>query len=459
LIRNSLIVLLLFILCDGFCLLPEKYVVLPGVFRIRDSIFIILPVFFLFSLPNFFRAFYRFGEEAMWVLAACALVLISPLMADIFFGQSYLTGLLLIRHNLSYLTFFMFVLLLRPYDDLDRLLRLLSILMGLYIIALLLTKFFPGLELVHYQKGYYEEMGSAVRFGEFRLFFPYADFAVLLYCITLSRLLYAPKTDSGWRKFWEFAFILLVAYASLSTFTRILVFSLLPVTVFALFFSPRPLLRYAAIFMVLVFVSAHMLNLGWSSSGVSFIESSKLGKMLFKSSGLDEEVGRKFQLRVCMENFIKSPIVGVGTLASGKFSEDREAPMRTYRKFGFFLVGDLGYPRIAAEWGLLGLAWVIWFYWYLYRRSRETLAAALKRGDAPEAEAVARGMRYFLIFLFITGFTIPTFIYMEGIPVIILALALMAITRESMQPDRGNHTASGRQETHGPEGEEVCQTP
>lgn len=433
-LRHITIVLLLFILYEGFYLLPEKFVVLPGVFRLKDAILLILPVFFFCFLPSVFRAFHRFGEETKWVFAACALVLLNPLMAQLFFGQSYLTGLLLVRHDLSYLTFFMFVLLLRPYADLDRLLRLLTILIGLYVLILLLTKYFPGLGLIHYREGYYEEASSMIRFEEFRLFFPYAGVAVLFYCITLARLLYAPKTDSRWRKSWEFAFVLLVGYASLSTFTRGLVIPFLVATVYALFTSKRLLLRVAAISMVLSVLSLQVLAVGISGRGLSFLEDSKLGKMALQTGDLAPEEGRKFQLLVCMNNFIKSPLTGVGTLASGIFSLDRYAPMRTYRKYGFFSVGDLGYPKIAAEYGLLGLAWVIWFYSYLYRRTQETLAEALRRGDAPEAEAVARGLRYFLVLIIISGFTIPIFISMDRIPFIVLILALMAVTRESMQP-------------------------
>lgn len=130
-----------------------------------------------------------------------------------------------------------------------------------------------------------------------------------------------------------------------------------------------------------------------------------------------------------VNNFLKSPLTGVGTLAMGV----TETFSRSFRKYGFFNATDLGYPKIAGEYGLVGLAWVVWFYSYVYRRSRQTLTQALALGNAPEAEAVARGLRYFLIYLVISGFTLPHFVTLDGIPAIVLTLAFMAVTRESLQ--------------------------
>ena len=73
-------------------------------------------------------------------------------MAWLFFDQPYLTGLLLMRHNLCYLTFFMFVLLLRPRDKLDNFLILLTFLFGVYIVILLVTKYFPTLGLIQFSR-------------------------------------------------------------------------------------------------------------------------------------------------------------------------------------------------------------------------------------------------------------------------------------------------------------------
>ena len=132
-----------------------------------------------------------------------------------------------------------------------------------------------------------------------------------------------------------------------------------------------------------------------------------------------------------MKHFIKSPLTGVGNINSG--TTRRRRVIRTYRKYGFFNGVDIGYLKVAAENGMVGIAWVIWFYSYMYRRSKQTLKKALALGDEPMAEAVARGLRYFLIYLAISGLTLPHFVRFERIPAIVLALAIMAVTRESLR--------------------------
>ena len=131
-----------------------------------------------------------------------------------------------------------------------------------------------------------------------------------------------------------------------------------------------------------------------------------------------------------MNHFIKSPLTGVGNINSGATSEER---IRTYQKVGYFNGVDIGYLKVAADNGMVGMAWVIWFFSYMYRRSKQTLKKALALGDEPMAEAVARGLRYFLIYLAISGLTLPHFVRFERIPAIVLALAIMAVTHESLR--------------------------
>ena len=423
-------ILLLFIVYEGFLILPEKMVVHPGVFRMSDSILLIIPLFFFFFSKSVIGSFNRFREESFLILSACALVFLSPLMAWCFFDQPYLTGLLLMRHNLCYLIFFMFVLLLRSRDQLDNFLRLLTFLLGVYIVILLVTKYFPTLGLVRFREGYYGQEGRLMRFGENRLYFPYANVAVLLYCFTLAGILHPPRKMSILRKTSALVFILIFLFAILSTFIRMLFVSLLFTTVFALFTSNRRMLRNMAIALTIVIICLEGLAVAVSQRGIPFIEESKLGKIILQSGKLPPDTGRMFQVSMYMNNFIKSPLTGVGTIKSGITHNEI---IRTYRKYGFFNATDIGYLKMAAESGLIGIAWVAWFYSYLYRRGKETMKRAIALGDEPMAEAVARGLRYFLIYLAISGLTFPHFVYFSFIPAIVLALAIMAVTRESLR--------------------------
>ena len=429
-IRNCFVILLIFVLCEGLFLLPEKMVVpFPGMFRMADTIFLILPFFLLMFSPTVLRVLHRFPEESMWIITACLLVLLSPLMAWLFFDQPYLTGLLLMRHNFSYLTFFIFVLLLRPRDKLDNLLILLTFLFGVYMVILLVNKYFPAMRFISFPEGYYRHEGF-MRFGEYRLYFPLENLPILLYCLALAGILHPPREMSILRKTFALVFILIFLFAILSTFVRALFVSLLFTTIFALFTSNRRMLRNMAIALTIIFVCIEGLAVAVSGSGIYFFEDSKLGKMVMQSGNLPPETGRKLQASMFMNHFIKSPLTGVGNINSGATSEER---IRTYQKVGYFNGVDIGYLKVAADNGMVGMAWVIWFFSYMYRRSKQTLKKALALGDEPMAEAVARGLRYFLIYLAISGLTLPHFVRFERIPAIVLALAIMAVTHESLR--------------------------
>jgi len=433
LIQRFFIILLLFVLYEGFYFLPEKLVVIfPGVFRLSDAFFIILPLFFIFFAKNMLRAVLRFREESLLVLGICGLMFLSPLMAEQFFGQPYMKGLILVRQNLGWLAFFPFAVMVRDLDGVDRTIRLMTILVGIYVVILLLTKYFPDMGLIHYDKGAYRKTGPLIRFGEYRLFFPYGTVPILFYCISLARFLHPPPGgESLRRKALELAFILVVAYAILSTYTRALVFSTLIATAFGLFTSRRRVLKFAAVFVVFVVVSLQAMIM---ASGVKlpFVEDTKLGKMVLESSALPHEAGREFQVSMYLTQFLKSPLTGVGNLVIRKNTEWEIGDLTTYRKYGFFNATDIGYLKIVAENGLLGIAWVIWFLSYLYRSSRQILTRAVATGGAPTAEFVARGHLYFLFYLSISGFTIAHFVLPHGLNILALSMAIIAVTRVSL---------------------------
>lgn len=433
-IRNIFIVSIFIILYEGFYLLPEKMVVLPGVFRVSDVFLLLLPLFFLFFFPSILRSCALYAEESRLVLAITALVLLGPLMAMFFFGQPYLTGLLFIRHNLEWLSFFMFALLLGNLKGVERALKTLTILIGIWVVILFMTKYFPTMGIINFRKGYYAAKGF-MRFGDSRLFLPYGTVPVYLFCIMLARRIFPDDDENISRKLVEWTFVLLVFYAVVSTYTRILIIPLLVISLYALLTCKRPFLRYVGIFLIFITVSLQAMNMaaGWEG-GV--IEESKLGKIFLGSDKLAKESGRRFQSAVCIDNFLKSPLTGVGNLASGKLDYEKNFHMRTYKQFGFYSVGDIGYLKMAAENGLLGIVWIAWFYWYIYRRSGWLMKAPESKGVNSIASTVGRGSRYFLIYLLISGVTIPHFITTDGIPAIAFALAILAVTSNAMRQER-----------------------
>ena len=133
-----------------------------------------------------------------------------------------------------------------------------------------------------------------------------------------------------------------------------------------------------------------------------------------------------------LDQMMRSPFTGVGTIATRKDTEEEIGSLTTFRKYGFFNAVDVGYPKIAGENGLLGIVWVAWFFSYLFRRSKQTLSQAISVGNLPFVEAIARGHYYFLIYLIVSGITIGHFIYPYGLTIIAFSLSLLAVTRVSV---------------------------
>lgn len=417
---------------EGFYLLPESLVVIPGVFRLSDAFFVMLPLFCLFFIKSLLKAFRSYREESLLVVGICVVMLISPLMAHLFFDQPYTQGLILVRQNFVWLSFFTYVLFLRNIEGLETLVNLTTALIGIYVVILLLTKYFPDLGLIHFTEKYYSKIGGMRRFGDHRLFFPYGSVPVFIYCVTLARLLYARKEVSAISKSCWVGLLFVVSYAILSTYTRTLVSSLVVVTAFALITCKQRILKFAAIALSLVFVSILALGMAVSEENIPIIGDTKLAKMVLQTSKLQKEAGREFQMSMYLSALMRSPITGVGNLATRKDSEKEIGTMTTYRKYGFFNGSDLGYMKIAGESGLVGIAWVVWFFSYMYRSSKQTLTKAVALGNVPVAEAICRGSYYFLVYLIFTGFTFAHFVLPNGIAIVAFSLALMAVTRVSV---------------------------
>ena len=431
--RSGIVILLLMILYEGFSLLPEHMVVLPGVFRMRDAFLVMLPLFFLLCGGSVLRAWEQYRAESRLVLTITVLVLVGPLMAQLFFGQPYLTGLLFIRHSLVWLSFFFFVAFLRDLESADRFLRTLTVLVGIWLILLIVTKYLPNLGIIHVKHGYYGD-GTMMRFGEHRLYFPYGAVPVYLYCYALAKLLHGAKEGGIMAKTVSIAFVGLVFYAVTSSFTRVLIVSLVLVTLYALATCQRRILRLLAFALAGGVVTVQAMGMAMGTGGFELIEQSNLGKLVLQQGSLETEYGRRLQLQMNLENFLKSPLSGVGNLVSGRSDDyERNPNMRTYRKYGFFNASDTGYPKMAAEYGLLGLFWLAWYYRHALARSKGLILGAQAATLPPEARVIAYGSLYYTIHLLVSGVTLPHFVTPDGIVIVALSLAILAITRRSLE--------------------------
>jgi len=414
---------LLFITHEAFYLLPESMVIIPGVFRMSDAFFVIFPLFVL-TMP---RTFSRYKEESMLVISFCLLLLLSCVIGHFSYGQSYTEGLLSVRRSFFWLSFFIIIPLLRDIRDVEKLIKLLTLLVWLYVVALIITKFAPGLGLIHYPKNLYDPFGGMIRFGEYRLFFPYGNMTIMFFFLVLASFIRGETTS------WHLAFMVSAAYAIIASLTRGMIFPWLLGTGCAFIFGGSRTVRVIAIVCVILLLTVQVMSGALSGHGMSFIEESSLGKTVLRGGTLGKEAGRMLQARMYLNKFLGSPLAGVGKFAIGKYSkiddQGGEGTLMAYKKFGIFAGSDLGYLKILAEQGLLGIGWIIWWYSYFWRRLKQTLAKAKALGNIPQVVALCYGIACFTIYLLISGITLPHWVHPNHLTVLPLMLSVMAVVR------------------------------
>lgn len=427
-IANSIVVLILFLQHEAFYLLPKQMLVAPGVFRMADASIVMMP-FFTLSVP---KTFSRYREESWLVVTFLAMMFLSCLMGSYFFPQSYYEGILNIRNNLIWASFFAFIPLVRNLEQAERLVKLLTFLTGGYVLLLLVTKYLPNLGIIHFPRNIYDKGSTLLRFGEYRLFFPYGNIPLMFFFIALAQSLGGQMKEGIMGRSMRFAFMLIVCTAVVYSMTRAVIYPVLAAVTFAFITNKSRGIKAAGIAIAVLLVSFQILSTSINSSGSSAFEGTLLGKMILKSDELSSEDGRMSQARMYLTQFARSPLTGVGNFAIGKYTRYQDAVAQNVRAYGFFNGSDLGYLKILGENGLLGILWLLWWFSYYYRRGRQTLARARELGDTPFAEVLTRGLLYFTVYILISGVTLGHWVHQNMLTVLPLSLALMAIARVSL---------------------------
>ncbi|MBJ6724250.1 hypothetical protein [Geomesophilobacter sediminis] len=419
-IRCALAILFIFITYEGFFLFPESIrIPVKGVFRLKDAIFLISPLFLLFSLQHVIRSVSE-DKEARLILAGVLLIVFNPLMAQMYFGQPYLTGLMGYRHSLFYLLFFVLGAMIRDEPDLVRFCRTMAVLVFAYLVLLVLTRSDPHLGIIHYDQNWYER-DSLVRYGGRRMFFPFGMVYILFYFIALADYTSTGGPRSGFQRYFLPLFHLNFARSVLLTGTRIFIFLLPMASLLAVWNSRRRWFIMAGLALTL----AVSQGISLARSGGNW-EATKLGQLFSATPSIEKETGRSMQNRICFENFLKSPVLGVGSLI------DSKSPSGDLQKYGFFNCPDIGFGKIAAEYGVLGLLWVLWLFVHVFKKTGAIIREG--GGQGGYSVTVARGLRYFYVMLALSLFNLNHFHAFDSIPVIALSLVLLRTAGKGAPP-------------------------
>ena len=426
---------IVFLMLDSFFILPDRFVVpFPGIFRISDVLVFIV----LFTLALNFRRIILIIQEnkqlTLLVFCACMLFIITAIMANVFFNQSIIDGLIVVRNRFIYFLLFTFIILLDSEEKTRLFIKMSAILVFFLCILALTQKIFPDLPIFNYRdigQLQYSEI-KHFRFGSYRLFFPHVSFAMLIYFIILSDLLYSKHINA---RILKILFVGLFVYTIIATGTRVHIFSMLFVTLLALLAAPKKGLKIAGILLAVIGLSVQALSIAISDKGIEVIEESRLSQVFKSTTDLSQGSirGRMFQNGMYLENFKKSPIFGVGTI--------RYNPniMEVYKKHKFYQNNDLGYVKMLAEYGLVGIAWLLGLYFYVFKKSRRVYRESLSRPQKPWFGLLARGVFFFFFYIFISSLTLPHFI--EGYRILPIVLSLVFLTVANKQSKRSSSAA------------------
>jgi hypothetical protein len=320
----------------------------------------------------------------------------------------------------------MFSALLETEEEMRFFLRLATGLVALLAGLALLQKYFPTLPIFNFRSvrvsQYFDKRN--IRFGEYRLFFPAIEFAFLLYFLTLAEVIQLRKARQLAPKL---GFLCLVFYVVVAGFTRAYVITMVVVTLLAFITSSRRSLKTAGAVLLVLGISAQLLSSAITREGIEWFENSSLSKIVIHSMNTKEGSiqGRVVQNRMYVDNFLKSPLLGVGTL---QYNSDIAA---SYRKFGFYNNNDLGYTKMLAEYGIVGILWVCWFYSYVFRGARAVIKGSYTAEGDSWPGVIGKGVLLFFLFVAISMATIPHFIEGDRILPIVLAMVFLEITRRS----------------------------
>jgi len=144
---------------------------------------------------------------------------------------------------------------------------------------------------------------------------------------------------------------------------------------------------------------------------------------------------RFMQAEMYMHYFKKYPICGAGTLAFG-------SPLS--KKYGLYNTSDLGYLKLLCEYGLIGMAWLVWLFVFVFRKSKVKLNDLNSMEGLPDIySGIIYGTRFFYLYVLISMLTLPHFGRGHTVAYMAISIALLEITINVLeQRSVGYHVSS-----------------
>lgn len=415
-------VFILIILREFFLLVPQEFLVLPGIIRIYDIGIMFCFLYLAGSiLVNSNRYKFFLNSFSYLLLAFFTIIVFSPLVSFINFKQPYIEGFRAIRGSFFYVYFFV---LLAGINTQTKLLNYIRYLKILAVILTLITvaQYFFGLNIFHPNNSL--DIG---RLGMSRMLNPGLDIVTLMFFILLGGLICNNKFFSIFDK----SLLVLFSLQIVFSLTRSVVFGCIFSTIIALVISREYKNAFKICFAGVMVSSMYLfikLSMGIHSDfGIGIL--SDLFHLTF-----DEitKVKGNVALRVTQaETYLKfgyeNWFFGSGYISPiGRVAIKLKYPFERQ---------DLGYIIMFSQYGLVGLIWLTSLTIVFFKKGFRMLWSGINgvyRG-------IALGLVANFIFMMISFITLPHFIDPNRISVVAINLALLQLLyMPSIQEKSGN---------------------
>jgi hypothetical protein len=414
--RYCIVILIFACANDLFYLVPDYHI--QGVFNVRDlgNFLILISIgVLLFKGKHRKRMINSIG-----VLIFCYLlmVLVGSVIASINYRQSLFSSLIVARHQLYYLSYFLFILVFQQQKDIENLMSIITI-MAIVLIGLSIVNY-SGFIIFHHPKW---SEGSGIRSGILRAFVPGMDVIGMAFIWQFTRLV----TGSGTTKWPALNSVLLFGGLLFRQTRARIIAASVPAAIMII--KKRRLKLLVVIGLVIIAVGLTI--------NAFMPENVLLSVYRTSYTDIDEGEGtwgsRLELMEMSLKTFKEHPLMGSGALLI-RLSSGRRV---TERLLVDSEQADLGYINWVKNFGVLGAVWMALLVIVFYRKMSLT-----KEDDKDQMIAQFAGYQFASIL--VSMVTLGYFFRVPGILILCLTLACVArssVSRETPLTDNRAHNA------------------
>jgi O-antigen ligase len=384
---------------DIFNLVPWAHV--AGVFNVSD-VGIALILMSVIALFIRYRIISVMNNPITWIIILYFFMAAAQAsLAAINYGQSMLDGAMLLRHQLYYLSFFLFLYLFKSFEDIRAILNTVAVIgIALFMLALIN---YSGIVIFHHQWA----DGHGVRGGVERGFIPGMDIVSL----ALMWFTSAWGTAASSRKTTIGSVIMIGAHFFRQTRSRIIAAT--AVLLFMMLYRKEYKLVLASVIIGIVLIAALQAflpgNFFYDLYTTSFTD-------VTESEGT--WTGRSIQLEAAWNIFLQNPLFGSGSIAlkgdSGLMVSDTDYNVRLIAS-----KSDLGYAHWLKSYGIVGLIWLFGFLYSVWRYAQRSLHLLGEKD-----KQIALFIMSYTVFIVISSITLNYFMMPHRIILVCMAAAI-----------------------------------